>query len=99
MLTVERMDDYLRVTGYPDGSDWIFRPPRPPERGHGMAGDAHAWYCDRGGTLQILDAHTRRPSAAIQLGDMKASAAPSVSRDGRKLYALTHAGQSETASS
>jgi hypothetical protein len=40
MLTVERVDDYLRVTGYPDGSDWIFRPPRPPERGYGVAGPA-----------------------------------------------------------
>jgi hypothetical protein len=41
LLTVERVDDYLRVTGYPDGSDWIFRPPRPPERGYGVAGPAH----------------------------------------------------------
>ena len=68
MLTVEQIDEYLRVAGYEDGSDWwTLLPHRRPEFSYGVAGPAHVWYGERGGPLHILHAPSRRRLATVQL--------------------------------
>jgi hypothetical protein len=101
MYQIEKVSDYLRVTGYPDGSDWLFRPEPPPsEYSLGVAGPEHVWcgYPDSG-RLQLYHAPTRRPSATVELGALRKHAPPipvTVSRDGRRLF-VVHSLETESA--
>jgi hypothetical protein len=98
MLKVERILEYLRVTGYPDGSEWLFLPTRPADRGFGAAGPTHIWDCNSTGLFELYDANTRRRTTIIELGE-NSRAPPHVpvtaSRDGRSLFIL-QAGPTET---
>lgn len=98
MLKVERILEYLRVTGYPDGSEWLFLPTRPADRGFGAAGPTHIWTCNSTGLFELFDANTRRRTTLIELGEV--SRAPphipvTASRDGRSLFIL-QVGPTET---
>ena len=94
MLSVEQIGEYLRVAGYPDGSDWWMPLPHGrAEFSYGVAGSTHAWYSERGGRVYILDALSRRQLAKVQLEGYSPTGGVltpplTVSRDGRRLYAL-----------
>ena len=102
MPTIEQFGEYLRVAGYPDGSDWwIPLPTSPPyQRWCGPAGPEHVWYGERDGRLHILHAPSRRTVATLQLEGLSAilgppQAAPLIaSRDGRRLYYVQWIGPS-----
>jgi hypothetical protein len=86
MLTVDRFDEYLRVAGYPDGSDWWVLIPdaRDYERWCGLAGPEHVWYVERNGRVHILHAPSRRRVA---------QARRSVLRGGQRLSVLAGRGR------
>jgi hypothetical protein len=93
MLTVAQIGEYLRVAGYPDGSDWwILLPHGRTEFSYGVAGPAHVWYGERGGRVYIHDAHRRRQLATVRLEGCSSpgllTLPVTVSRDGRRLYVL-----------
>jgi hypothetical protein len=100
MLTVDRFDEYLRVAGYPDGSDWWVLIPdaRDYERWCGLAGPEHVWYVERNGRLHILHAPSRRRVATLQLEGFSpihtAPAPLTASLDGRSLYFVQWLGPS-----
>src|SRR5690242_15027469 len=98
-LTVEEVSGCLRVTGYADGSDWLFRPEPPRIHGYGVAGAEHVW-CIYGqsGRLELYHVPTRRPSATAELGAFLSPglAIPvTVSRDARRLF-VVQSGQTES---
>jgi len=89
MLKVEQVVEYLRVTGYADGSDWLFLPTHPPNRGFGIAGPGSVWTCSASGRLELFDANARRRTASIELGELSRGIGQlplTVSRDGRSLF-------------
>lgn len=92
MLKVELLhDEYVLVTGYADGSDWLFRPTRPPARGVGMAGADHLWTCDAHGRFELFHTSGRRQIATIELGELSRRfprLPVTVSRDERRLFIL-----------
>jgi hypothetical protein len=92
VLKVEEVSGYLRVTGYPDGSDWLFRPEPPRMQGYGTVGPEHVWCIyAQSGRLQLYHAITRRPSATAKLGafDKHAGSIPITgSRDGRRIFVV-----------
>jgi hypothetical protein len=90
VLNVEQISNYLRVTGYVDGSDWLFLPTHQANAGFGMAGPHHIWACDRAGRLELFDAQARRHCASVELGQLIASVPLplAVGRDGRTLFIL-----------
>ena len=100
MLTVEQFGEYLRVAGYPDGSDWwvAMADVHHYERWYGLAGPEHVWYGERDGRLHILHAPSRRRVATLQpegFSPMHNLPAPVVaSRDGRRLYFMQWLGPS-----
>jgi hypothetical protein len=99
VLKVEQVLEYLRITGYPDGSEWLFLPTRPADRGFGAAGPTHIWSCNSTGLFELFEANTRRRTASIELGEV--SRAPphiplTVSRDGRSLFILQGLPPTET---
>ena len=100
MLTVEQLGEYLRVAGYPDGSDWWvpMTDARPYERWCGLAGPEHVWYGERDGRLHILHAPSRRRVATLQpegFSPGPIGPAPlTASRDGRRLYFVQWLGPS-----
>ena len=91
MLRVQSIEGYLRVTGYPDGSDWIFLPKMGAALSSaGAVGDSRVWYVTDDGSLRIVDAITRRYIAMVKI-DMGERGWPNYhrsSRNGRHLYYL-----------
>jgi hypothetical protein len=99
MLKVERILEYLRITGYPDGSEWLFLPTRPADRGFGTAGPTHIWTCHSTGLFELFDANTRRRTTIIELGALSPAVTHiplTVSRDGQSLFILQGLGSTET---
>jgi hypothetical protein len=99
-LTVAQIGEYLRVTGYPDGTDWwILLPHGRPEFSYGLAGSAHVWYGDRSGRVCILDASSRRQLAIVELEGYARTGVltlpVTVSRDGRRLYVIRRLGATD----
>lgn len=102
MMTIDQTGEYLRVAGYPDGSDWWIPLPDSPryERWCGVAGPEHVWYGEREGRLHILHAPSRRPVATLQLEGFSAIPPPPTpapliaSRDGHRLYYVQWIGPS-----
>src|SRR5690348_7348455 len=91
MLNVVEVGGYLRVTGYPDGGDWLFRPEPPRIQGYGVAGPEHIWCIyAQSGRIQLYHAPTRRPSATAELGRFVfgTSIPVAASRDGRRLFVV-----------
>ena len=100
MLSIDQIDEYLRITGYPDGTDWwVLLPHNRPEFSYGIAGSEHVWYLESGGRLLILHTPSRRTSATLQLeGHFPTALQPfpvTKSQDGRRLYVLEWLGAME----
>lgn len=99
-LTVAQIGEYLRVAGYPDGTDWwILLPHGRPEFSYGLAGSAHVWYGERSGRVCILDASSRRQLAIVELEGYARTGVltlpVTVSRDGRRLYVIRRLGATD----
>ena len=92
MLTVEQLGEYLRVAGYPDGSDWwVLLPHGRNEFSYGITGPAYVWYAERAGRLHILNAAGRQWLATVELegySPQSARVPVTASREGRRFYIL-----------
>ena len=83
--------DYVRITGYADGSDWLMTPGGGSLRARGIVADDYVWFHDERSELRIFSAKERRLTATLNVADTKSSfgrARISLSRDGRRLYVL-----------
>ena len=85
MLTVEEACDYVRMTGYPDESDWLSGPERPSIQGYGVAGPRTSGVSTRRAAVcSSITRPGRRTSATMELGAFQklgASIAITVSSD------------------
>lgn len=91
MFRIEPVDDYYRVAGYADDSDWLMSPGRHRVRSYGLVAVDHVWLYDDNAELHIFSATARRRVATLAIGEKQQfshSCHISISRDEQKLYAL-----------
>ena len=94
MLKIEKVSDYLRVSGHSRASEWLYLPEQQPDGGFGIAGPDHIWTCNRSGTLRLLSVIDQSVHAEIDLGESLSRSLRLPSRDGRHLHLLQPIGES-----